>query len=99
MKEKCRSIRELLIILSESKELFKDDNCGGLCALICDLEFDYVITKEEAVKLEKYIHTHRPRKGIHREKGRELTAPWYWYEHEWEPRKAWLDSRIALKRP
>ncbi len=95
---KKRSIKELLILLSEQKEFFHDRECAGLCALALYLYYENEITENEHERLKIYIRDHRPKKGIYYYKYYSWNS-WYWPIFSWEPRKAWLDSRIALKRP
>jgi len=96
--KKQRSLRELLILVSKSEEIYITQECTGLCKLIDVLFIENKITMKECNILIDYFIYNRPKRGPHRAKDRNLNTMWWWPVCEWEPRKAWLDSRISLKR-
>lgn len=102
---KTRSIRELLVILKDNEELFYQEECSGLCTLVCALTDEEIITEDEHELISNYIMDNRPKRGKHLDKsnwrGNFNKAPlgsWYWEAFLWEPREAWLDSRLKLKK-
>ena len=90
--KKERSIRELLVILKDSKTIFIREECSGLCALLIEL-YPNMISKDEYVLLYNYINMNRPHKGKHCVVSRKDNA-WFWTICEWEPREAWLKDKI-----
>jgi len=97
---KTRSIRELLILLRDNENIFEEYECSGLCSLINSLYQIHLINYLEYHVLEEYIKYHRPMKGKHFNEQKHLNrSAWYWDLHKWNPRKAWLESRIKLNNP
>lgn len=92
-----RTTKELLILLKDSKALFTEKKCPGLCMLAMVLFLHSVITKDEHIKLRSYIFYHRPERGKHYVKRREYYG-YYWSRYEWSPREAWLKYRIKKEK-
>lgn len=95
--KKQKSIKELLILLRNNEELFKDYLCTGLCVLSRYLWEDDIITLDEFDLLKEYIETYRPTKGKHYGESKKFSG-WYWTCDEWPPREAWLDDEIKKQK-
>ena len=90
---KTRSIKELLTILLENEELFKNKAASGLCGLTLWLKGNDEISYTEYALLMTYIEVHRPKKGKHYCLSCNKSA-WHWEFGVWPPREKWLKYRI-----
>jgi hypothetical protein len=81
---KTRSIKELLILVIENKELFRT----GLCMLFTELFVRKIITTDEDYLLWIYIRRHKPFRC------RIFLSVFYWPKGKWEPRERWLKKQI-----
>ena len=85
-------MKELLIKLrdrvAKSKKIY-----GGLCYESMGLALMGEISDTEYLKLEEYIHKHRPKSGKHFDP---LMADnlWFWPRGDVKPRLNWLNDKI-----
>jgi hypothetical protein len=85
-----RSIRELLKVMLNNKQLFK----FGLCAWIDELEMRGIISWTECSKLNIYIKENRPSMFSSLQAFRNSQWWFYWDRGDIKPRIKWINKHI-----
>lgn len=89
-----RTIKELFVILKDSKGYFMSYPCSGLCYLTSLLTHWGIITNEENFLLIRYINDHRPKWYSKHFSLFRCNSPFYWKRHQWKPRLKWINAQI-----
>lgn len=79
-----RSLRELLTVVRDNRQLF----ATGLCSLVTQLYHTNQITLPERRALNKFIDSNPPRNLWSSDLG------YYWKPFLWSPRLRWLNEQI-----
>jgi hypothetical protein len=89
-----RTPKELFEILLNSKSIFKQYYCGGLCSLTGTLEALGTITNDEMSWLLEYIRLNRPKPFTRNYSVFGCRSLFYWRVDVWAPRKRWIKAQI-----
>jgi hypothetical protein len=94
--ENTRTIKELLTIMLNNQNLFKD----GLCIWASILCLNEIITPKERLVLKEYINNNRP--NFYESKkafvGYVSLSPYYWDMNDINPRLKWIEKHIELNK-
>jgi hypothetical protein len=90
MKEE-RTIKELLQLMLEHKELFN----LGLCSWVTNVKIRQIITFDERSILMDFIHNNRPSKYSSVSAFRNRDLLFYWEKNRIKPRIKWIKKHIA----
>jgi len=85
-----RSIKELLQIMLDNKELFQ----SGLCYWCNNLFHLEIINHSERIILQKYIANNRPSKYSSLKAYRNRFSAYYWKREDIKPRIKWIEKHI-----
>lgn len=89
-----RTLKELFIVLRDSKDIFVDSEVRGLCGFLHVLRSSEIITNDEYWMLDEYITTHRPRWYSRHYSRASKGSGYYWPKNHWPPRAKWINSQI-----
>lgn len=86
-----RTIKELLQLMLDNKELFD----VGLCFWVDSLETVQLINEEEYDELHHYIRRNRPSMFSSLDAFKHRNTAFYWERDDIKPRIKWLKKHIA----
>ena len=100
--KKEKSLKQLLKLILKHGDLTFEKGDGnfyrhgfyGLCGFVENLCSNNIISRKEYVVLSKFIHENRPQIDSPHYDFRYATAPYFWRQGVWTPRKLWIIDQI-----